>query len=73
MEFRYTAATADGTWDAWLIECEGVHRSSAQKTIDRDDRKLIRSFDLAGADSETLSQLVDCLERATTAELSRAA
>lgn len=69
----YPVATEEGAWDVWLIDCEGVHRSTAKKTIHRDDRKLIRSFDLAGADSETLSQLVDCLERETPVELSRAA
>jgi len=69
----YPEISREGEWNMWLIDCEGVHRGAAQKTIDRDDRKLLRSFELAGANEETLSMLADCLIRQLPETPARAA
>jgi hypothetical protein len=69
----YPQATANDDWNTWVIDCEGVHRSATQQTFDRDDRKLIKSFELAGADEETRTMLTDCLRQQHPTTVSRAA
>ena len=69
----YPQEAANGNWNTWVIDCEGVHPRATQRTFDRDDRKLLKSFDLAGADEDTLTMLADCLRQQQPATLCRAA
>lgn len=69
----YPQTMANGGWNMWVIDCEGVHRSATQRTFERDDRKLMKSFELAGADEETRTMLGDGLRQQRPQTVSRAA
>lgn len=45
----YPAATDDGGFRIWLIDCEGVHRSRSRVTVDRDLGRLLGSLEKADA------------------------
>ncbi len=47
----------DGTWTAWLIDCEGVHGFARRRTFRRNYERLSRSFRESGADEATLAEL----------------
>jgi len=48
---------ADGTWNVWLIDCEGVHGFARRRTFRRNYERLCRSFRESGADDATLAEL----------------
>ncbi len=46
--------TANGSWQSWLIDCEGVHARVSRRGIARDYRKLYRGFVISGANPKAL-------------------
>jgi hypothetical protein len=46
----------------WLIDCEGIQRGGSRHDIERDLRKLLRSFRETGAEQHTLERLQRELE-----------
>jgi hypothetical protein len=52
----YPQLQADGSWNIWLIDCEGVHRRWSQKIIDRDYNKLYRALKESQASPKILAE-----------------
>ena len=58
----FPALAADGTWKLWLIDCEGVHRSQAEKDQKRDHRKMMKAMNCSAADKATTEQMAQLLQ-----------
>lgn len=53
----YPERQPDGQWKHWLIDCEGVHRTTTPAVLRRDLDKLARSMVESGADQPALDRL----------------
>ncbi len=58
----FPAQEADESWKVWLIDCEGVHRSRAEKDRRRDHRKMMKAMNCSAADSATTEQMAHLLQ-----------
>jgi hypothetical protein len=46
-----------GSWEVWLIDCEGVHRARSAAILRRDFRKFLRALSHDRADEQTLATM----------------
>ncbi|MCA9114736.1 MAG: hypothetical protein KDA79_06585 [Planctomycetaceae bacterium] len=60
----YPERQPDGQWKHWLIDCEGVHRSTSPAVLRRDLDKLARSMVESGADQPALDRLTTLIDSA---------
>lgn len=60
----FPALLADGAWQFWMIDCEGVHRHVTPRAINRDYRKLHRALEISGANLRTLKWFQKLVDRA---------
>jgi len=63
--------SSNGTWQFWLIDCEGIHRRLTGRNVTRDYRKLNRALAISGADAATLDEFRRLTDRAEQADAQR--
>jgi hypothetical protein len=49
--------TSRGSWELWLIDCEGVHGARSPEILDRDFERLLRALSHDRADEQTLDTM----------------
>jgi hypothetical protein len=64
----YPQVGAEGGWQLWLIDCEGIHRARSRAVFERDWKKFARSLEIDGADAVTF-ELIDAIGRSPVSGL----